>query len=81
MAFIFVSSYFEIPLPETFLNYTVAIVLGILAFIFLERKSEYLTITQHGLLHDNLFDDVERTHDHGHKETDTIHIYILIRKN
>lgn len=69
LAFIIVTSYFKIPIPQSFLNYGVAIILGILAYIFWKEKTEDLTETQHGHLHDNLSDSIEHTHDHWHRGT------------
>ena len=69
LAFIIVTSYFKIPIPQSFLNYGVAITLGILAYIFWKEKTEDLTETQHGHLHDNLSDSIEHSHDHWHRDT------------
>ena len=69
LAFIIVTSYFKIPIPQSFLNYGVAITLGILAYIFWKEKTEDLTRTQHGHLHDNLSDSIEHSHDHWHRDT------------
>jgi nickel/cobalt exporter len=69
LAFIIVTTYFKIPIPQSFLNYAVAITLGILAYIFWKEKTEDLTRTQHGHLHDNLSDSIEHSHDHWHRDT------------
>jgi nickel/cobalt transporter (NicO) family protein len=69
LAFIIVTTYFKIPIPQSFLNYGVAITLGILAYIFWKEKTEDLTRTQHGHLHDNLSDSIEHSHDHWHRDT------------
>ncbi len=69
LAFIIVTSYFKIPIPQSILNFGVAITLGILAYIFWKEKSEDLTETQHGHLHDNLSDSIEHAHDHWHRDT------------
>lgn len=69
LAFIIVTSYIKIPIPQLFLNYGVAIILAILAYIFWKERSEDLTLTQHGHLHNNLTDSIEHTHDHWHSET------------
>lgn len=68
LAFIIVTSYFKIPIPQSLLNYAVAITLGILAYIFWKEKTEDLTETQHGHLHDNLSDSIEHMHDHWHRD-------------
>jgi nickel/cobalt transporter (NicO) family protein len=69
LAFIIVTSYIKIPIPQSFLNYAVAITLGILAYIFWKEKTEDLRETQHGHLHNNLSDSIEHTHDHWHRDT------------
>jgi nickel/cobalt transporter (NicO) family protein len=69
LAFILLTSFVKIPIPQSFLNYGVAIALGILAYIFWKEKSEDLAKTQHGHLHDNLSDIVEHEHEHWHKES------------
>jgi ABC-type nickel/cobalt efflux system permease component RcnA len=72
MAFIFVTSIVKIPIPQSYLNYGVAIALGILAYMFWKEKSEDLTKTQHGHLHDNIAistQNIEHEHEHWHKES------------
>jgi len=72
MAFIFVTSIVNIPIPQSYLNYGVAIALGILAYMFWKEKSEDLTKTQHGHLHDNISistQNIEHEHEHWHKES------------
>ena len=69
LAFIIITSYFKIPISQSILNYGVAITLGILAYIFWKEKTEDLTETQHGHLHDNLSDSIEHTHGHWHSDT------------
>jgi ABC-type nickel/cobalt efflux system permease component RcnA len=72
LAFIFVTNFVKIPIPQSYLNYGVAIVLGILAYIFWREKSEDLTETQHGHLHHNLStatQNIEHEHEHWHKES------------
>lgn len=69
LTFVFVTSFVKIPIPQSFLNYAVAIALGILAYIFWKEKSEDLTKTQHDHLHDDLSESIEHVHDHWHKET------------
>jgi ABC-type nickel/cobalt efflux system permease component RcnA len=67
VAFILVTSYVKIPIPNSYLNYAAAIALGILAYIFWKEKSEDLTETQHGHLHDSLSTNIEHEHEHWHK--------------
>jgi ABC-type nickel/cobalt efflux system permease component RcnA len=72
LAFIFVTSFVKIPIPQSYLNYGVAITLGILAFMFWREKSEDLTKTQHGHLHDTVSlstQSIEHEHEHWHKES------------
>ena len=69
LAFIIVTSYIKIPIPQSMLNYGVAITLGVLAYIFWKEKTEDLTETQHGHLHDNLSDSIEHAHNHWHRDT------------
>jgi nickel/cobalt transporter (NicO) family protein len=69
LGFIIVTSYLEIPIPQSFLNYGVAIALGILAYIFWREKTEDLTKTQHGHLHDNHSESFNHNHDHWHSDT------------
>jgi nickel/cobalt transporter (NicO) family protein len=66
LAFIFVSMLVQI--PQTYLNYAVAIALGILAFIFWREKSEDLEEAQHGHLHHENTDHIDHEHSHWHKE-------------
>lgn len=68
VAFIFVTTFVKIPIPHSYLNYIVALALGILAYIFWKEKSEDLTKTQHGHLHDNLSEIIEHEHEHWHKD-------------
>ena len=67
LAFIFVTMLVQI--PHTYMNYAVAITLGILAFIFWREKSEDLTETQHGHLHHENTDHIDHEHSHLHKDT------------
>lgn len=69
VAFVFVFNFLQIRIPQNYLNYGVAIALGILAYIFWKEKSEDITLSQHGHLHDNLSENIEHTHNHWHKET------------
>ena len=48
IAFIFVTMLVQI--PQTYMNYAVAIALGVLAFVFWREKSEDLEEAQHGHL-------------------------------
>ncbi|CAN5438181.1 hypothetical protein BH18THE1_BH18THE1_01690 [soil metagenome] len=81
LAFIFVTSFVKIPIPQSFLNYGVAIALGILAYIFWKEKTEDLAKTQHGHLHDNLSDNIEHEHKHWHRESGNhSHIHIHEKK-
>jgi len=67
LAFIFVTMLVQI--PHTYMNYAVAIALGILAFMFWREKSEDLAETQHGHLHHENTDKIDHEHSHWHKET------------
>jgi len=72
LAFIFVSSFVKIPIPQSYFNYSVAITLGVLAYVFWKEKSEDLTKTQHGHLHDTVSlstQNIEHEHKHWHKES------------
>lgn len=81
LAFILVTSFVKIPIPQSFLNYGVAIALGILAYIFWKEKTEDLAKTQHGHLHDNLSDNLEHEHEHWHRESGNhSHIHIHEKK-
>ncbi len=81
VAFIFVTSFVKIPTPHSYLNYIVAIALGILAYIFWKEKSEDLIKTQHGHLHDNLSEIVEHEHEHWHRESGNhSHIHLHQKK-
>ena len=81
VAFIFVTSFVKIPIPHSYLNYIVAIALGILAYIFWKEKSEDLIKTQHGHLHDNLSEIVEHEHEHWHRESGNhSHIHLHQKK-
>ena len=67
LAFIFVTMLVQI--PHTYMNYAVAIALGILAFMFWREKSEDLAETQHEHLHHENTDKIDHEHSHWHKET------------
>ncbi len=69
LTFIIVTSYIKIPIPQSILNYGVAVTLGILAYIFWKEKTEDLAETQHSHLHNNLSDSIEHVHDHWHRDT------------
>jgi ABC-type nickel/cobalt efflux system permease component RcnA len=60
----------EITIPEIYMEYSAAIALGILAYIFWKEKGEDLGKTQHGHLHgDNREEDnslLEHYHTHWH---------------
>jgi nickel/cobalt transporter (NicO) family protein len=67
LAFIFVSALVQI--PHTYMNYAVAIALGVLAFVFWREKSEDLAEDQHGHLHhENIKDQMHHKHSHWHNE-------------
>jgi ABC-type nickel/cobalt efflux system permease component RcnA len=66
LAFIFVTMLVQI--PHTYMNYAVAIALGILALMFWREKSEDLAETQHGHLHHENTDKIDHEHSHWHKE-------------
>jgi|SoiMethySBSTD1v2_1073268.scaffolds.fasta_scaffold82022_5 nickel/cobalt exporter len=86
MAFIFVTSIVKIPIPQSYLNYAVALALGILAYMFWKEKSEDLTKTQHGHLHDNISistQNIEHEHEHWHKESGMhshLHLHLQEKK-
>jgi ABC-type nickel/cobalt efflux system permease component RcnA len=81
VAFIFVTTFVKLPIPHSYLNYIVATALGILAYIFWKEKSEDLTKTQHGHLHDNLTEIIEHEHVHWHKESGNhSHIHLHEKK-
>jgi len=61
--YIFVTMFVEI--PQLYLQYGVAIALGILAYLFWREKGEDLVETQHGHLHDNT-EYLEHEHAHWH---------------
>lgn len=69
VAFILFTTFVPIQISQNYLNYAVAIALGMLAFMFWREKAEDLTQTQHGHLHDDLTDRAEHDHEHWHKET------------
>jgi nickel/cobalt transporter (NicO) family protein len=66
LAFIFVSMLVQI--PQTYLNYAVAIALSVLAIIFWREKSEDVVEGQHGHLHHENTDHIDHEHSHWHKE-------------
>jgi len=63
VAYVFVSMF--ITIPQNYLQYGVAIALGILAYVFWREKGEDLIETQHGHLHDNT-EQLEHEHVHWH---------------
>lgn len=66
MAYILISQFIEI--PHLYIQYGVAIALGVLAYLFWREEGEDLVETQHGHLHDNT-QLMEHEHTHWHKET------------
>jgi len=84
LAFVFVTTFVKIPIPLLYLNYGVAIALGILAYIIWREKSEDLPKTQHGHLHDNIslsVGNIEHEHEHWHRESgDHSHVHIHEKK-
>src|SRR5437867_632207 len=81
LAFIFVTTFVKIPIPHSYLNYVVSIALGILAYIFWKEKSEDLTKTQHGHLHDNLSQIIKHEHEYWHRESGNhSHIHLHEKK-
>jgi ABC-type nickel/cobalt efflux system permease component RcnA len=66
VAYIFLDMFIEI--PQLYMQYGVAIALGILAYIFWKEKGENLIETQHGHLHDNI-EQLEHEHAHWHEVT------------
>lgn len=74
VAYIFIAMFIEI--PQLYLQYGVAIALGILAYIFWREKGEDLIETQHGHLHNNI-EQNEHEHAHWHREIGShSHIHI-----
>lgn len=71
VGFILFTTFVQIPIPQNYLDYGVAIALGILAFMFWREKTEDYAKTQHGHLHNDLTGDVEHEHEHWHKESGT----------
>lgn len=67
VAYIIVINSLDIQLPEAYMRYGAAIVLGILAYIFWKEKNEDLVETQHGHLHDDKDNStLEHCHTHWH---------------
>lgn len=64
VAFILVTTLVQI--PQTYLNYAVAVALGMLAFLFWKEKGEDLVETQHGHLHHDFIDRLKHEHEHWH---------------
>jgi nickel/cobalt transporter (NicO) family protein len=74
-AFIFVTMFIQI--PQTYLNYAVAVALGILAYLFWKEKTEDLIETQHGHLHHDFTEQLEHQHPHWHSGTGNhIHLHL-----
>ncbi len=74
VAYVFIAMFIEI--PQLYLQYGVAIALGILAYIFWREKGEDLIETQHGHLHNNI-EQIEHEHAHLHMEIGShSHIHI-----
>ena len=67
-AFVFVTMFVQI--PQTYLNYAVAVALGILAYLFWKEKGEDLIETQHGHLHHDFIEQMVK-HEHTHWHADT----------
>lgn len=76
LAYILISPLIEIPLQ--YLQYGVAIALGVLAYLFWREKGEDFIETQHGHLHDNT-QLLEHEHMHWHKDVgyhSHIHVHL-----
>lgn len=85
IVFLLLKSFFQIPISESYLNYAVAITLGILAYIFWKEQTEDLTKTQHGHLHYDVpvIGDTEHRHDHWHKDVgyhSHLHLHLAQKK-
>ncbi|MEM0367270.1 MAG: hypothetical protein QXW14_05710 [Candidatus Nitrosocaldus sp.] len=65
IAYILISPLIE--MPHLYLQYGVAIALGVLAYLFWREKGEDFIETQHGHLHDNT-QFIEHEHVHWHKD-------------
>jgi len=63
VAYVFIAMF--ITIPQLYLQFGVAIALGILAYIFWREKGEDLIETQHGHLHNNI-EQIEHEHEHTH---------------
>lgn len=68
IAFILVTNY-VVKIPDGYMNYAVAVALGILAFMFWREKGEDLEKAQHGHLHESAAKAVEHEHAHWHRGT------------
>jgi len=70
IAFLLVTSFYQVPIPKSYLNYVVAVTLGVLAYIFWREETEDLNKTQHGHLHYDApeIGNTEHAHDHWHKD-------------
>ena len=64
LAYVFITMFIQI--PQDYLQYGVAIGLGILAYMFWREKGEDLIESQHGHLHDNIL-QINHEHIHWHK--------------
>jgi hypothetical protein len=64
LAYVFIAMFIQI--PQNYLQYGVAIALGILAYMFWREKGEDLSESQHGHLHDNIL-QINHEHVHWHK--------------
>jgi nickel/cobalt exporter len=67
VAFILVATFVQI--PQTYLNYAVAVALGMLAYLFWKEKAEDLVETQHGHLHHDFIDRLKHEHEHWHSRS------------
>jgi nickel/cobalt transporter (NicO) family protein len=67
VAFILVTTLVQI--PQTYLNYAVAVALGMLAYLFWKEKAEDLVETQHGHLHHDFIDRLKHEHEHWHSRS------------
>jgi nickel/cobalt exporter len=65
VAYFLVINSLDIQIPEAYMRYGAAVVLGILAYIFWKEKDEDLVETQHGHLHDGK-DNSSSEHHHTH---------------
>lgn len=80
VAYILVTRFIEV--PQLYLNYAVAAVLAVLAYIFWKEKDNDSIKSQHGHLHHDILDRTEHEHMHWHEDVGNhVHLHVHAKRS